>query len=117
MFPILYLGGYNYTDNNGKVVFEYHVDTIPEFQKIMADKLFGVNMGVTMGLGVWPLTEFGQDKCIFKQYIFQHKAWMHKKKIRPRPKDEEYGLMISAFLSRLFGFVMVMTEYELEKLN
>ena len=52
MFPILYLGGYNYTDNNGKVVFEYHVDTIPEFQKIMADKLFGVNMGVTMGLGV-----------------------------------------------------------------
>ena len=58
-FPILSLGGYEYTDNNIKVMFEYHVDTIPEFQKIMADNVFGVNMSVTMGVGVWPLIAFG----------------------------------------------------------
>ena len=40
-FPILSLGGYDCTNNNGKVMFEYHVDTIPEFQKRMTDNLFG----------------------------------------------------------------------------
>ena len=52
MFPILSLDGYEYTDNYGKVMFDYHVDTIPEFQKKMADNFFGRNLSVTMGVGV-----------------------------------------------------------------
>ena len=40
-FRIIYLGGYEYTDNHRKVMFEYHVDTIPDFQKRMTDNLFG----------------------------------------------------------------------------
>ena len=63
------------------------------------------------------MIEFGQDECIFKQYIFRHKAWTQKKKIRPRPKDEGYGLMMSAFLSRVFGFGMEMTKDDMEKVN
>ena len=54
-FPILSLGRYEYTNNNGKVMFEYHVDIIPEFQKIMADNFFGGNLSVPMRVGVRPL--------------------------------------------------------------
>ena len=54
-FSYLSLGRYEYTDNNGKVMFEYHVDTITEFQKIMDDNFFVVNLRVTMGVGVLPL--------------------------------------------------------------
>ena len=52
MFTILSLCGYEYTGNYGKVMFEYHVDTIPGFQKIMDDNFFGRNMSVVMGVGV-----------------------------------------------------------------
>ena len=61
-FPILYLGGYEYTNNDGKFMFEYHVDTIPEFQKIMADNFFGGKLIATIVVGVQPLIAFGQDK-------------------------------------------------------
>ena len=70
IFTILFLGGYEYTDNYIKVMFEYHVDTISEFQKRMDNNFFGGNMSVTMGVGVRPLIAFGQEDFIFKQYIF-----------------------------------------------
>ena len=52
MFPILSLGGCEYNGNYGKVMFEYHVDTIPKFQKRMTDKVFSGNLSITMGVGV-----------------------------------------------------------------
>ena len=54
-FCIIYLGRYEYTNNYRKVIFEYHVDTIPDFQKTMTDNFFVENLSVTMGLGVQPL--------------------------------------------------------------
>ena len=66
-FPILSLGRYEYTENDGKVLFEYHVDTIPEFQKIISDNFSGGNLIVTMGLVVQPLIASEQDECIFRQ--------------------------------------------------
>ena len=65
-----YVDTHKIPGTNGKVIFEYHVDTIPEFRKIMADNFFGRNMSVTMGVVVRPLIEFSQYKLIFKKYIF-----------------------------------------------
>ena len=70
-----------------------------------------------MGVGAQTLISFGQDECIFNPCIFRHKAWTHKNKTRPRLKDKGYGLMISEFLLRVFGFGTMMTEDALEKVN
>ena len=55
-FPILSLGGYEYTKNDGKLMLEYHVNIIPELKKRMTNNFFGIDLSVTMGLGVRPLT-------------------------------------------------------------
>jgi hypothetical protein len=61
---------------------------------------------------------FGHDECIFFQYIFTRKAWKGPKgELAVIPKDEGYGIMISAFQSREFGFGMKLTIEELHKVN
>jgi len=65
---------------------------------------FGGNMSV-LARGEKPLICFGQDECIFRQFIFTNKAWVTPEGIRPlMPKDEGMGVMVSAFISREFGF-------------
>ena len=59
----------------------------PPGLKKMANNFFGVNLNVTMGVGVWRLIAFVQDECIFNQYIFWQKCWTQKKKIMPQKKD------------------------------
>ena len=49
-----------------------------------------------MKLGERPVIYLGHDEAIFKQYIFTKKVWTHKGKFRIVPKDEGYGIMISA---------------------
>ena len=54
--------------------------------------------------GVKPMIVFGQDECIFKQYIFTKKSWMGPKgQTAIIPKDEGQGLMMSSFVSRDYG--------------
>ena len=60
-FPILSLGEYEYTNYYRKVIFEYHVDTITEFQRRMDDNFFSGHLSITMVIGVRPLIEFGQN--------------------------------------------------------
>ena len=116
-YPILTLVGYDYKDNTGQEMVEYHVDTINLFQERMKDNRFGGNLSVRKDANVRPLIAFGQDECIFKQYLFRAKAWKLNGVSNPMPKDEGYGLMISAFLSRVFGFGMEMTEDDLRRVN
>jgi hypothetical protein len=65
-----------------------------------------------------PLICFGQDECIFKQFTFTPKAWTapdgQKSMI---PKDDGLGVMISAFVSREFGFGYYLSPEDLEKVN
>ena len=46
----------------------------------------------------------GQDEKIFKQNIFAKKMWTHKGKCRLVPEYKGYGIMISAFQYKKFGF-------------
>jgi hypothetical protein len=48
---------------------------------------------------------FGQDECIFKQYLFTGKAWTMPDGQKPIiPKDEGLGVMVSDTVSSEFGF-------------
>ena len=50
-----------------------------------------------MKLAEYPIICLGQDGVIFNYFISTNKMWTHKFKCRIVPKDEEYGIMISAF--------------------
>jgi hypothetical protein len=61
-----------------------------------------------------PLVIFGHDECIFKQYLIPSKQWYRPKREKYIvPKDDGMGIMISGFLSREFGFGLVVSEAEL----
>jgi hypothetical protein len=65
------------------------------------------------------LIALGQDECIFKQFLCNGKAWHSKSgKFKLTPKDDGSGLMVSAFVSRPFGFGFPLFDQELlEKVN
>ena len=76
--------------------------------------IFGGNLSVWMPPNTRPLIGFGQDECIFKQYLFTNKAWTTPDGQKPViPKDEGLGVMISAFVSREFGFGMKLSDEDL----
>lgn len=113
------LQGHKYTDKlTGCDMVEFHIDSHPHFFDRVSHKESGGLLSVRKPLGCNPLVCFGQDECIFKQYCFMTKSWTapdgQKVVI---PKDEGAGLMISAFVSREFGFGMALTEANLEKVN
>jgi hypothetical protein len=75
---------------------EYHVDdgVDYEFHKRMTTDAveFGGNLSVRRDPTSKPLIVFGQDECIFKQFLFMYKFWIGRKGERPLlPKDEGQG--------------------------
>ena len=112
--------GHKYTDlQTGIEMVELHVDSHPSFQERMnATTMFGGNLSVRMPPNTKPLIGFGQDECIFKQYLFTNKAWTTPEGQKPViPKDEGLGVMISAFVSREFGFGMKLSDADLVQVN
>ena len=84
---------------------EYHVDDCILFQDRMNDTTFGGQPSVRKPADLKPLLMFVQDECIFKQYTFSKKAWTNKEGVMSLiPKDEGAGVMISAIVSREFGY-------------
>jgi hypothetical protein len=70
--------GHHCTDPTSNVLMvELHVDSHPTFHAQMnATTQFGGNLlSVRMPQGTLPLICFGQDECIFKQFLFTGKAW------------------------------------------
>jgi hypothetical protein len=98
---------------------EFHVDDHPSFQdRLMPTTQFGGNLSVRKPANVRPLICFGQDECIFKQYTFTPKAWTAPDGTKPMiPKDDGLGVMISAFVSREFGFGFFISVEDLAKVN
>jgi hypothetical protein len=111
--------GHHYVDSETLLqMVELHVDSDPSFHATMSETIFGGNLSVRMPPNTKPLICFGQDECIFKQFLFTAKAWTAPDGQKPViPKDEGLGVMISAFVSREFGFGMTLTDEDLEKVN
>jgi hypothetical protein len=63
-----------------------------------------------------PIMIVGQDKSVFAQYLLDAKT-CHKGQKPLLPKSEGNGFMLSAFVSRKFGFGRQLTEMELEQIN
>ena len=65
-----------------------------------------------------PLMIVGQDESVFAQYLLGSKTWVGPKEQRPlQPKSEGDGYMLSAFVSREFGFGRDLSEDELVRIN
>ena len=76
--------------------------------KMNKESEFGGNLSVQFDTSKRPLVVLGQDECIAKQYLFTQKTWHGSNGEQALiPKDEGFGLMISAFISHEFGFGML----------
>ena len=65
-----------------------------------------------------PLICFGQDECIFKQFLFTKNCWVAPNGTRHViPKDDGTGVMISAFTSWEFGFGFPLSQENLLRVN
>jgi hypothetical protein len=112
--------GYWYQNSEEKDMVEFHVDQRPSFhfQDKVSMTLYRGNLIVQIPVNMKPLICFGQDKCIFKQFIFAPKAWTAPNGQKSMiPKDEGLGVMISAFVSHEFGFGYAISLEDLEKVN
>jgi hypothetical protein len=100
---------------------ELHVDEIPDNEiltRINHECWFGGNLSVWKNNNEKPIFSFGQDECIFRQFIFTGSSWTGPKGEQGIiPKDEGNGLMILAFQSREFGFGFTLLPSEIEQVN
>ena len=106
--------GYHYQDENGNFMVEFHVDCAECFHDRMnADPStpFGGKLSVRFPKDKKPLMIFGQDECIFKQYIFTRKHWQGRNGEVPLiPKDDGAGITLSAFQSREYSFSVELSD-------
>jgi hypothetical protein len=73
---------------------------------------------IRVSLKTRPLMIVGQDESVFAQYLLGSKTWVGPKGQRPLlPKSEGDGYMLSAFVSREFGFGRELSKAELDKVN
>ncbi len=93
--------GFRYEAEGGKKMVELHIDDISSKElltKIYSECPFGGNLSVQKLPEERPLISFGHDECIFRQFVFSGSAWQGTKGEQGIiPKDEGYGLMVSAF--------------------
>ena len=112
--------GYSYVDPITQLkMVEFHVDDHRGFQdKMNATTRFGGNLSVCKPRDRKSIIGFGQDKAIMKQCCFTTKAWTAPSGQKAIvPKDEGLGMMISAFVSREFGFGLKLSQEQLQKIN
>ena len=114
---------YEYKNENGETFYEFHIDDNLKFASWQdfpdeESRKFGGCLSVRMPEGAKPLIIFGQDECIFKQYVFSKKSWMGPHGETPMtPKDEGHGVMLSSFVSREYGFNLQLTVEQLHQVN
>ena len=114
---------YEYTNTNGEIYYEFHVDDNIAFMSWTTwpdeeSKKFGGCLSVRKPEDLKPIIIFGQDECIFKQYVFTKRSWVGPEgQTAMIPKDEGQGLMFSSFVSREYGFHFHITEEQLKVVN
>jgi hypothetical protein len=117
--------GHSYFDIvNDTEMFEFHIDywkyctkkngpTNPPFTTTLHP-----TTSIRVSLRATPLMIIGQDESVFAQYLLGNRTWIGPSGQRPLlPKSEGDGYMLSAFVSREFGFGRVLTKEELDQVN
>jgi hypothetical protein len=97
-------------------MIEFHVDSIIDADAEPLHRFVEEDNCKNGGLGAYQsyfrkyktrkvLICIGQDKCIFKQFLVNKKAWLRKSgHFKHTPKDDGSGIMVSALQAREFGF-------------
>ncbi|KAI2492861.1 hypothetical protein MHU86_21674 [Fragilaria crotonensis] len=118
--------GHSYFDIiNNKEMLEFHIDywnrcmertnTTPAPTPLST---INPSTSIRVSSRAKPLIIVGQDESVFAQYLLGSKTWIGPAGQRPLlPKSEGDGYMISAFVSREFGFGRELTDAELVKVN
>ena len=115
--------GYSYFDIvANKEMVELHVDywnrvaqTQTQQQPILQKQ---ATTSIRVSSKAKPIMIVGQDESVFAQYLLGSKTWVGPKGQRPLlPKSEGNGYMLSAFVSREFGYGRQLTEAELVRIN
>jgi hypothetical protein len=119
--------GFGYHYHNiiaGKDYIEFHVDYWNRFRfKETAPgrstvPIIEPRMSIRVSSKARPIMLIGQDESVFAQYLLGSKTWIGPKGQRPLlPKSEGDGYMLSAFVSRDFGFGKRLTADELTRIN
>ena len=114
--------GYSYFDIvRNEEVIEFHVDYWNRHGKQgAAGQEPGIQPTTSIRVSAMarPIMIVGQDESVFAQYLLGGKTWIGPNGQRPLlPKSEGDGYMLSAFVSREFGFGRTLTEQELARVN
>ncbi|KAI2492111.1 hypothetical protein MHU86_22447 [Fragilaria crotonensis] len=95
---------------------EYHVDYWNRFGG--GTDVINPTTSIRVSSNARPIMIIGQDESVFSQYLMGAKTWIAPNGQRPLlPKSEGDGYMLSAFVSRDFGFGRQMSDIELERVN
>jgi hypothetical protein len=92
---------------------EYHIDSHPVFETYVLEEnqKFGGNLSVRKLAHECPVLIIGQDKSIYRQFIFSKKGWVGANgQQQLRPKDDGHGLMVSAFVSSAWSFFDILSD-------
>jgi hypothetical protein len=111
--------GHRYFDiiRNEEVV-EFHIDYWNRTQNQETTTTIQPTTSIRVSSLARPKMIIGQDESVFAQYLLGAKSWVGPKGQRPLlPKSEGDGYMLSAFVSREFGFGRLLTEDELARIN
>ena len=102
---------FEYTDTpTGIQMREYHIDAFhEEFKRYIKPEnaIHNGNLSYRFPSDRRPVIIIGQDESIYKQFSFSAKTWYTKDGVtKLLPKDDGHGLMVSACVSRSWGFLM-----------
>ena len=122
--------GYSYIDiRTNEEWIEFHVDYWSRIMEegtkqqpvtidVIQHKGKTATTSIRVSTATRPIMIVGQDESVFAQYLLGSKTWVGPKGQRPLlPKSEGDGYMLSAFVSREFGFGRELSADELVKIN
>ena len=108
-----------YCDNKEKKM-EFHIDIHEAFLAFILKngQEFGGDLAFDFPFCMKPVMLIGQDESSIDSNLANNGTWVDNEgKGSIRPKGRGHGMMISAFVSREFGFGLGLTEEELVAVN
>lgn len=110
--------------NDGDIpMVEVHIDNMYRYSDLDDTHLIpplgilGGSTSVRLPLGTKPRITFGQDEAIFRSSQLNESCWTVDGESTLRTKGLGIGIMVSAFVSREYGFGMDISEAQLVDVN
>ena len=110
-----------YKDEKDVAMVEMHVDDIYAYNESDCDlpslPPFGGNLSVRLKPNQRPRIAFGQDEAIFRSSQLNDSCWTIDGESTLRTKGQGSGIMVSAIVSRAFGFGLAVNDAQLLVIN